>query len=260
MNRILLIVFVVALAALPLVPATPEFWVTQLNYIGLASLVVLGLVLLTGVGGLTSFGQAASSAWAPHHGLPDHPVRRVAVAGPAGRPGADRRGRSTWWARSRCACPATTAAGHHRLGAVAVLPVRQHRLAGKHDGIAGIEPISIFGISLASGRHIYFLICLRAAGAAGHAQPAELASWRHPRAQERAGMAESMGVNTAAYKVVIRLPRCWPASGWLYAHMQRAVSPSPFGINYGIEYLFMAVVGGAGYVWARCWARPSSWC
>ena len=37
MNRILLIVFVVALAALPLVPATPEFWVTQLNYIGLAS-------------------------------------------------------------------------------------------------------------------------------------------------------------------------------------------------------------------------------
>ena len=66
-----------------------------------------------------------------------------------------------------------------------------------------------------------------------------------------AGMAESMGVNTAAYKVVIFV---WAAllacvSGWLYAHMQRAVSPSPFGINYGIEYLFMAVVGGAGYVW-----------
>ena len=64
MNRILLIVFVVALAALPLVPATPEFWVTQLNYIGLASLVVLGLVLLTGVGGLTS-ARRPSSAWAP---------------------------------------------------------------------------------------------------------------------------------------------------------------------------------------------------
>ncbi|MGE8635826.1 MAG: ABC transporter permease subunit, partial [Achromobacter piechaudii] len=59
MNRILLAVFIVVLAGLPLVPVTPEFWVTQLNYIGLASLVVLGLVLLTGVGGLTSFGQAA---------------------------------------------------------------------------------------------------------------------------------------------------------------------------------------------------------
>src|SRR3546814_10263364 len=38
-------------------------------------------------------------------------------------------------------------------------------------------------------------------------------------------------------------------SGWLYAHMQRAVSPSPFGLNYGIEYLFMAVVGGGTSVW-----------
>src|SRR5690606_20782042 len=59
MNRILLVAFVVLLAALPMFPATPEFWITQLNYIGLAALVALGLVLLTGVGGLTSFGQAA---------------------------------------------------------------------------------------------------------------------------------------------------------------------------------------------------------
>ena len=38
-------------------------------------------------------------------------------------------------------------------------------------------------------------------------------------------------------------------SGWLYAHLQRFVNPTPFGINQGIEYLFMAVVGGAGSVW-----------
>ena len=37
----------------------PQFWVTLLNYIGLYSLVALGLVLLTGVAGQTSFGQAA---------------------------------------------------------------------------------------------------------------------------------------------------------------------------------------------------------
>ena len=37
----------------------PEFWITQANYIGLYSLVAIGLVLLTGVAGLTSFGQAA---------------------------------------------------------------------------------------------------------------------------------------------------------------------------------------------------------
>src|SRR3546814_8754004 len=58
MNRLLLAVVVLILAALPLISATPEFWLTHLNYIGLASLVVLGLVLLTGIGGLTFFGQA----------------------------------------------------------------------------------------------------------------------------------------------------------------------------------------------------------
>ncbi|HYM48759.1 MAG TPA: metal-dependent hydrolase, partial [Burkholderiaceae bacterium] len=49
--------FVLCLAVAPLVLS--EFSITLLNYIGLASLVTLGLVLLTGVSGLTSFGQAA---------------------------------------------------------------------------------------------------------------------------------------------------------------------------------------------------------
>ena len=53
---ILLLALAVPLVALlPL----PDFWIAQLNYIGLYALVSLGLVLLTGVGGLTSFGQAA---------------------------------------------------------------------------------------------------------------------------------------------------------------------------------------------------------
>ncbi len=48
----------VLLALLPVLPV-PEFWITQLNYVGLYAIVSLGLVLLTGVSGLTSFGQAA---------------------------------------------------------------------------------------------------------------------------------------------------------------------------------------------------------
>src|SRR6202043_557072 len=47
-------------AALLLAPVpAPPLWVTLLNYIGLYSIVSLGLVLLTGVAGQTSFGQAA---------------------------------------------------------------------------------------------------------------------------------------------------------------------------------------------------------
>src|SRR5207244_12737155 len=48
---------VVALAVAPFI--VPQFWITLGNYIGLYSIVTLGLVLLTGVAGQTSFGQAA---------------------------------------------------------------------------------------------------------------------------------------------------------------------------------------------------------
>src|SRR5476649_841024 len=50
--------FALALAVLPIIPGLPPFWITLLNNIGLASLVAIGLVLLTGVSGMTSFGQA----------------------------------------------------------------------------------------------------------------------------------------------------------------------------------------------------------
>ena len=55
--RYLILALVAVLAVAPAV--LPPYYVTLLNYIGLYTLVVLGLVLLTGVGGMTSFGQAA---------------------------------------------------------------------------------------------------------------------------------------------------------------------------------------------------------
>jgi branched-chain amino acid transport system permease protein len=61
----------VVIVALAVVPALAgNFTVSLLNEIGIGALVALGLVLLTGVGGTTSFGQAAfvgiaayASAW-----------------------------------------------------------------------------------------------------------------------------------------------------------------------------------------------------
>ena len=60
MNNQKLFIWLLA-AAVPVIALLPlpDFWIAQLNYIGLYALVCLGLVLLTGVGGLTSFGQAA---------------------------------------------------------------------------------------------------------------------------------------------------------------------------------------------------------
>src|SRR5829696_10401363 len=51
-------IFAFLMLVLPALPV-PDFWITQSNYIGLYAIVALGLVVLTGVSGLTSFGQAA---------------------------------------------------------------------------------------------------------------------------------------------------------------------------------------------------------
>jgi len=58
-QRLPILLFALAMAAVPFIPGVPPFWIVLLDNIGLSALVAMGLVLLTGVGGLTSFGQAA---------------------------------------------------------------------------------------------------------------------------------------------------------------------------------------------------------
>jgi ABC-type branched-subunit amino acid transport system permease subunit len=72
------------------------------------------------------------------------------------------------------------------------------------------------------------------------------------RALRRGHIAgEAFGVQTPRAKLLVFIYAAVLAglSGWLYAHFQRAANPTPFGAHAGIEYLFIAVVGGAGYVW-----------
>jgi len=124
---------------------------------------------------------------------------------------------------------------------------------GGHTGLTGIPPISIFGWELDQGEEIFYLIWAFLLLAMLTTQ--NLLDSREGRAIRalKGGMvmAEAMGVNTSRSRMIIfviaALHAC--ASGWLYAHMQRFVNPTPFGLHIGIEYLFMAVVGGAGHVW-----------
>jgi branched-chain amino acid transport system permease protein len=60
-----------------------------------------------------------------------------------------------------------------------------------------------------------------------------------------------MGVDTSRARLVVFVVAALQASasGWLYAHYERFVNPTPFGLHAGIEYLFMGVVGGIGSVW-----------
>src|SRR5438445_542906 len=132
--RLPVLIFAAVMAVIPFIPGMPPFWIVLLDNIGLAALVAMGLVLLTGVGGLTSFGQAAFCGFGAY---------TTAVL--------------------------TTA----------------------------------YGVRTPRAKLLVFIYAAVLAG----------------------------------------------LSGWLYAHFQRAATPTPFGAQAGIEYLFIAVVGGAGYVW-----------
>ena len=259
--RLVLAAFAALLVVAPL--ALPAFYVTLLNYIGLYAMVALGLVLLTGVGGLTSFGQAAFV------GLGAYTTALLTTS--AELPGwLSWAGGSPWLALVVGLLFTVVVAfligkltlrlsGHYLPLATIAWGLSLYFLFGTmgflggHTGLTGIPPISLFGYELRQGEEVYYLIWLFVL--AGVLTTSNLLDSREGRAIRalKGGMvmAEAMGVDTARSRMVIfilaALLAC--ASGWLYAHMQRFVNPTPFGLHIGIEYLFMAVVGGAAHVW-----------
>ena len=60
----------------------------------------------------------------------------------------------------------------------------------------------------------------------------------------------SLGVNIFRIRLVTFVIAALLAglAGWLYAHMNRFISPAPFDVKPGIEYLLMAMAGGAGHI------------
>jgi branched-chain amino acid transport system permease protein len=253
-------VFVVALALVP--PFMSDYHVTLLSYIGLYALVALGLVLLTGVGGLTSFGQAAfvglgAYATAVLTTTAELPAWLEPFANPWGGllVGLLVTALVAWL----LGLLTLRLSGHYLpLGTIAwgiSLYFLFGNLAflGGHTGIGGIPPLVVAGFELRDGRHYYYLIWTVLLAAVW--LTANLLDSRAGRAiralKGGAVMAEAMGVDTARAKIVIFVIAALFAalSGWLYAHLQRFVNPTPFGLHIGIEYLFMAVIGGAAHVW-----------
>jgi branched-chain amino acid transport system permease protein len=252
-NRIIMVGLILLGCLIPLLP-TPVYWISLLNYIGIYSLAAIGLVLLTGVGGLTSFGQAAfvglgaySSAYLSlHYGISPWIGLLVGLA-------------ITVVSAYVIGLITMRMSGHYLPLTTIAWGISLYYVFGnmeflnKYDGLNGIPPIMLFGLDLGSGQAMFYLIwaIVLLAVLAMHnllnSRPG-----RAIRALKGGGiMAEAMGIDTARMKVTIFVLAAMLASvsGWLYAHLQRTVNPSPFGINYGIEYLFMAVVGGVGHIW-----------
>jgi branched-chain amino acid transport system permease protein len=249
-----MIVFALVMAVIPFIPGMPPFWIVLLDNIGLAALVAMGLVLLTGVGGLTSFGQAAFCGFGAY-------TTAVLTTG---------YGLSPWLTLPLALIVSGGAAvilglitvrlsGHYLpLGTIAwgislFYLFSKLEFVGRNDGISGILPLALGSLQLTDPGKIYFAIWLAVIVCALLTiNLLDSRTGRAIRALRRGHIAaEAFGVETARAKLLVFIYAAVLAglSGWLYAHFQRAVNPTPFGLNASIEYLFIAVVGGAGYVW-----------
>ena len=247
-------VIAVAFLVAPFTGLMPAYWVALFNYIGIASLVAIGLVLLTGVGGMTSFGQAAFVGFGAYttavltldYGI--SPWLTLPASLVVTMIGALLIGLITVRLSGHYLPLGTIAWGiafFYLFGNLAFL--------GAHDGRSGIPPLRIGNASLFDPKLFFVVVWIAIVvvivlthnflyGRVGRAM----------RALRRSSIAaEAFGVNTVRVKLIVFIYAAVLAglAGWLYAHFQRSVSPGAFNANIGIEYLLMAVVGGAGRIY-----------
>src|SRR5881275_3272934 len=253
-QRLPVLIFAAVMAVIPFFPGVPPFWLVLLDNIGLAALVAMGLVLLTGVGGLTSFGQAAFCGFGAY---------TTAVLSTT-------YGMSPWLTLPLSLVVSGLLAvllglvtvrlsGHYLpLGTLAwglglFYLFSKLEFLGRNDGISGIPPLSIGSLKMLSPGTIYYAIWIAVlVSAVLTMNLLDSRTGRAIRALRRGHIAaEAFGVHAPRAKLLVFIYAAVLAglSGWLYAHFQRAANPTPFGAQAGIEYLFVAVVGGAGYVW-----------
>lgn len=254
MNRRLLALLLLLVGVVLAPQVLQPFHVTLLNYVGLYSLVALGLVVLTGVGGLTSFGQAAF----------------VGIGAYATAVVSANLGLSPWLGllvglgitlvvALLLGLLTLRLAGHYLpLGTLAWglalyylfgnLP-----MLGGFAGIADLPYIQLGGWTIDSASDFTLIIGVLLVATLW--MLGNLLDSRQGRAirslKEASSMAEAMGVNTMRSKLLAFVLAALLAalSGWIYAHMQRIVNPTPFSVTMGIEYLFMIVLGGAASLW-----------
>lgn len=231
-----------------------EFQLIQMNYIGMGALIALGLVLLTGVAGVMSFGQQVFAGIAAY-------ASAVLTL---------KYGASAW--TGLLAGLLIVALISVFLGFITLrlsghfMPIATLSwglaiyfvfgnldILGKHTGLSDVPPIAIGDFTLGSpGRAFYLIWIALIALLFACANLLDSRTGRAIRAlRSRAAMAESFGVDVAAMKLAVFVLAALLAglSGWFYAHVLNFVSPTAFNVQAGIDYLFMAVLGGAASVW-----------
>jgi ABC-type branched-subunit amino acid transport system ATPase component/ABC-type branched-subunit amino acid transport system permease subunit len=243
-----------SLLLLPLLLSPFPFYLTLLNFFAIAALVALSLYVLTGLGGMTSFAQAAFM------GMGAYATALLTVKG----------GYSPWLGLLLGLGLSLVLAlvlggltvrlkGHFLPLSTIAWQVALYILAGNlvdltggHTGLTDLPPLVLFGLPLDNAfRYAFLSLFLLAL----------LVLALHNLRESRLGRAllalrgdalaaASFGVDPAALRLKAFLLSGFLAglAGFLYAHFLRFVNPTPFSLEASIKYLVMAVAGGVGAI------------
>ena len=247
----LLALGIVLLFLIPLF--APDYWLSQLTYIAIVIVAVLGLHVLTGLCGQISIGHSAFMAVGAY---------AVAIL-------TTRYGLSPW------ACLPISALAAGLVGLIFGLPCFKLKgfylaistLAGwyiiiwclKYDGFSSVtggfiglplDPLTLGGLDLSSRSALYCLavaVMIVAAFIAKNIQRTA-AGRAFVAIRDNELAAEVSGISIFRYKMLAFFIGCLFAgvAGWLWAHSQLRVNPNQFSLLDSIWYVGMLIIGGWG--------------
>ncbi len=231
----------------------PDYWVSQLVFIWIYSIVSLGLMILVGFTGQVSIGHAAflamgayTEAYLQSHGWPFvlslgfsalvAGVTGIVVGLPALR------------VKGMYLAIATMAFGFIVEEGVA----RAESITGGNAGKM-LDSLVVFGLPIDSELRMYFLtlivLALCVLGVMNLLRSPTGRAFVAIRDSEIS--AQSMGINLARYKTTAFAisAAITGLAGALYAHKLRFISPEQFTFLQSIELLIILVVGGVGSIY-----------
>jgi branched-chain amino acid transport system permease protein len=248
------LLFSAVLAVLPLL-LTNDYYLNVLIFIGIHSIIAIGLDLLLGYTGQISLGHAAffglgayitgvlsaKASWSPIAGLVVALVGVGILAYIIGIP--------TLKLHGHYLAMATLGFGI----IVQIFFKELDFLTGGPSGLVGIEDMTIFGYEFDSDLKYYYLICVSLLlTLLLSINVVRSRVGRALRAIHGSEVASSiLGVNVARYKVgIFVLSALYAAlAGWLYSHYMSFVSPSSFGFMFSVKLVTMVVIGSLGSIW-----------
>ena len=244
-------VLLLALLAAPMV--FPDYFISQLVFVWIYSVVGLGLMLLVGFTGQVSLGHAAflamgayTEAYLQLRGWP-FVFSLVSAALVAGLTGIV------------VGLPALRVKGIYLSIATLAFGFIVEEAVTRADGITGgnsgitLGSLEIFGLPINSETRFYyvslFILILCVLGVMNLMRSPTGRAFVAIRDSEIS--AQSMGIHRARYKTIaFALSAALTGiAGALYAHKLRFISPEQFTILQSIELLIMIVIGGLGSIY-----------